>query len=329
MRRPRAPERSFAGGFFTGPSYGVSTIETVSAARTRALVALFAAVVGMTLAIASPAGAAQPKISPYKGFGTWIDIFDKPAFQKPKEVVAAIVARGVKTIYLETSNYSQDAAIVRPAATGKLLEAAHAAGLDVVAWYLPSFTRVKRDLTRSLAAIAFRSANGQAFDSFALDIESALVPSPGLRNTRLLTVSRGIRSAVGGTYPLGAIIPSPRGMQLSPTYWPAFPYSELAGIYDVILPMSYYTYRVKGGTAVRRYTMKSIAIIRAETRKPQIPIHMIGGVASSTSPAEARGFMKAIAACHPYGYSLYDYYTTSAAAWTALRDVPATGGACS
>ncbi len=171
---------------------------------------MFAAVVGMTLAMASPAGAAQAKISPYKGFGTWIDIFDKPAFQKPKEVVAAIVARGVKTIYLETSNYSQDVAIVRPAATGKLLEAAHAAGLDVVAWYLPSFTRVKRDLSRSLAAIAFRSANGQAFDSFALDIESALVSSAALRNTRLLTVSRGIRAGgrryipARGDHPLAA-----------------------------------------------------------------------------------------------------------------------------
>lgn len=329
MRWPSGTDRAYASGTpdLTAPSYPVSRIAWVNAAITRVLAVVLVALA--TAVLGSTASAGQRKIAPYAGLGTWIDIFDKPAFQQPKKVVAAVAARGVKTIYLETSNYSQDTTIVRPAATGALLEAAHAAGLDVVAWYLPSFTKTKRDLARSLAAVNFRSAKGQTFDSFALDIESALVASPSVRNARLLTVSRQIREAVGGKYALGAIIPSPRGMQLSPTYWPGFPYASLAGIYDVILPMSYYTYRVEGGSAVRKYTARSIAIIRAETGRPGIPIHMIGGVASSTSTAEARGFMKAIAACQPYGYSLYDYYTTSNATWSALGSPPAASGTCS
>jgi len=298
----------------------------MSARPQRALILTLA--LAVLLALASQAGAAPRKIAPYAGLGTWVDIYDKPAFRSPKQTVAAIAARGVETIYLETSNYSQKVAIMRPAATGALLDAAHAAGLEVVAWYLPSFTKVKRDLSRSLAAIDFRSTTGERFDSFALDIESALVASPALRNTRLLTISRKIRAEAGRAYPLGAIIPSPRGMQLSPSYWPAFPYAQLAGIYDVILPMSYYTYRVKGGAAVRDYTARSIAIIRAKTGKPAIPIHMIGGLGGSTSAGEARGFMKAIATCKPYGYSLYDYYTTSEASWKALTKPPAAGGDC-
>ena len=125
-----------------------------------------------------------------------------------------------------------------------------------------------------------------------------------------------IRNAAPNGYALGAIIPSPRGMQLSPTYWPASPPSARA-VYDVMLPMSYFTYRVEGMGAVRAFTAKSITIIRQETGRSGIPIHMIGGVGDGTSAAEAAGFMAAIARCRPLGYSLYDYFTTSGPAWTA------------
>jgi hypothetical protein len=290
----------------------------------RALLVVAAAVALLLI----PASPGAGSIAPYKGLGTWIDIYDKRAFSQPAATVTAIAAKGVKTIYLETSNYRQATAILRPAATGRLIEAAHAAGLEVVAWYLPSFTKVSRDLARSLAAIRYRSPGGQKFDGFALDIESPAVASAALRTTRLLTLSRMIRERSPAGDSLGAIIPSPRGMELSPTYWPGFPYAQLSGIYDVMLPMSYFTYRVEGAAAVRAYTEKSIAIIRRETGKRRYPIHMIGGVADGTSRAEAEGFMKAIATCRPFGYSLYDYYTTGSGAWAELAAVPAVSGAC-
>jgi hypothetical protein len=295
--------------------------------RARLLFVIVAAAV-IALTAAAPAGAAKRAVSAYAGLGTWIDIYDKPAFDRPIETVAAIAARGVRTIYLETSNYRQTTAILRPAATGRLIEAAHAAGIEVVSWYLPSFRKISRDLTRSLTAIRFRTAGGEAFDGFALDIESPLVAPAELRTTRLLTLSRMLREKAPKSYTLGAIIPSPRGMQLSPTYWPGFPYADLGRIYDVFLPMSYFTYRVEGGSAVRAYTAKSISIIRDETGRPGIPIHMIGGVADGTSAVEAGGFMQAIARCKPLGYSLYDYHTTSAAAWAKLASIPAASGAC-
>ena len=63
------------------------------------------------------------------------------------------------------------------------------------------------------------------------------------RSVRLLGLSSALRKAVGPDYPLGAIIPSPRGMQLRPDYWPRFPYEGLARTYDVFMPMGYFTYR--------------------------------------------------------------------------------------
>ena len=200
--------------------------------------------VAASLCLAVPAGAAGPRdTSAYQGLGTWVDIWDGAQWAKPEAAVARMRDLGVTTLYLETSNYSQAVDLLRPAALGRFVDAAHANGLRIVAWYLPSFANVARDLRRSLAAVRFRSPKGEAFDSFALDIEAKVVPSAAKRSVRLLGLSRALRKAVGPDYPLGAIIPSPRGMQLNPKYWPRFPYAGLAKTYDVFMPMGYFTYR--------------------------------------------------------------------------------------
>ena len=116
-------------------------------------------------------------LDPYRGLGTWVDIYDTGVWADPEGAVAAIAARGARTVYLETSNYSQAVPIRRPALVARFLEAAHAQGLAVVAWYLPGFLDVARDVRRSLAAISFTTMSGQTFDGFGLDIESPAVRS--------------------------------------------------------------------------------------------------------------------------------------------------------
>src|SRR4029077_2122549 len=127
-------------------------------------------------------------------------------------------------LYLQTSNYTQRAAIVRPAALGRFVDAAHAAGLRVVAWYLPGFANPRLDAKRTLAALRFRSASGQAFDGFALDIEASIVRNVAVRKARLLSLTAFLRRAAPQNYPLGAIIPSPVGIRRHRHYWPGFPY---------------------------------------------------------------------------------------------------------
>jgi hypothetical protein len=199
-----------------------------------------------------------------------------------------------------------------------MLDAAHASGIDVVAWYLPSFRAGGRDLRRSMAAINFRSAGGQAFDAFALDIEWSGVRSVALRNRRALDLSRRLRAAVGPDYALGAIIPNPRGVELRRDYWQPFPYAELAAIYDVFVPMVYSTYRGDGPAVVTRDVSRSMTILRTATGRSDVPIHLIGGIADELSAAEARAFARNVATLRPIGWGLYDFSVTAPSAWAAL-----------
>jgi hypothetical protein len=279
---------------------------------------LFAALLAAALAVPSAAASAQRDLSAYAGLGTWLDLYATATWADPEGAVSTIAAHGARTLFLETGNYRQPVDLVRPQALGHFLDAAHAAGLRVVAWYLPSLADPRRDLRRSLAAIRFRSASGQRFDSFALDIEASVVKRVGLRNTQLLSLSVRLRAAAGGRYPLGAIVPSQVGMDLHPTYWPGFPYRALARTFDVFLPMAYFTYRGRSADFARSYVEASIAAIRVRTGEPTVPVHVIGGLSGGVGTAAALGFMQAVADCMPLGFSLYEFPTTTAVAWSAL-----------
>ncbi len=262
-------------------------------------------------------------LGPYRGLGTWVDIYDSDQWDHPARTVREAQALGVRTIYLETGNHARAEAIFRPRAASRMIEAAHAAGLEVVAWYLPGFRDLDQDLRRSLKAVEFTTPTGHGFDGFGLDIEANIVRSIPRRIDRMLRLSRRIRSAVGEAYALGAIIPSPRGMELSPGYWGSdFPYEELDALYDVFLPMGYYTYRTEGEAAAHDYTARSIQIIRRESGNRKAVIHPIGGLGADADRAEVRGFVRAAREYGTLGASFYDYATTRPGGWLELRKMP-------
>ena len=276
---------------------------------------------------AGSAGVAGPSLAAYRGLGTWVDIYDTTSWAHPETMVARMKARGVRTLYLETGNYRQAVDIVRPSGQARFIDAAHARGMKVVAWYLPSLLSLKKELRRSLAAINFRTPSGGQFDSFALDIEASNVKDIGLRNRRLLTLSSLIRDNVGASYPLGAIIPSPRGMQLVKGYWKPFPYADLALTYDVFLPMGYFSYRPTDLGGAYGYTMRNIALIRRATGDPDVPIHAIGGVGNDVSTSQVNAFVRATRDCRVSGASMYDFTTTVTGGWKYLRSVRVKPGA--
>lgn len=283
-------------------------------------------VVVLSVLLGAPsAGAAPPSrdLAAYTGLGTWLDIYaSKSAWRHPERQVAAMARDGARTLYLQTGNYKQSVDVVRRRAQGRFIDAAHAAGMRVVAWYLPSFSRAGQDERRALAAIDFQSPSGESFDGFALDIEATLVRPLRLRNQRLLQLSSRLRAAVGPSYALGAITPSPIGM--SPSYWPGIPYRALARSFDVFLPMAYSTYRVHGSRATLAYLSATVGAVRAASGNPDVPIHLIGGLSGGMGAGETAGFMRAVARCAPLGFSLYAFPRTSRAAWTALTaPVPA------
>jgi hypothetical protein len=261
--------------------------------------------------------------SVYSGLGTWISIFAAKAYTAPTATAMTMASHGVRTVYIETSNYSQKADIVRPEQLGALIDAVHAAGMRAVAWYLPGFVKPAVDLRRALAAVQFTSPSKARFDGFALDIESSAVRRATVRSARVVAFSQQLRDAVGADYPLGAIIPSPRGMQIKPAYWPAFPYAQLAETYDVFLPMVYWTYSVKGPDAAYGYLAWALALLRAGVGNADVPIHLVGGTSYRATVDEQKAFAQLVADDgHLTGWSLYDWFGTKPAVWKALAALP-------
>jgi len=265
----------------------------------------------------------DPAIGPFRGLGTWVDIYDDSAWAHPYRAVRGMAARGVRTLYLETSNFSRHDAFVFRGGVTSFVDAAHAFGVRIVAWYLPGLRDLAVDERRSLAAIRFATPSGHAFDGFGLDIEASVVTNPSTRTARLLKLSNDLRSAAGNGYPLGAIIPSPRRIDLAdPHYWPGFPYAELASIYDAILPMTYYTYRTSGGEEAHAYVTSVVQLLRRDVGDDLVPIHVIGGIANASSGAETRGFVHAVRERGVIGASFYTYPVTDAADWAELQEIP-------
>ena len=193
------------------------------------MLAVLAALAAVCLAVGSADASRTRDLSAYTGLATWLDVYDHAQWRAPEATVAAIAARSVKTLFLETGNSRQPTDVVRPRQLGRLVDAAHAAGLRVVAWYLPTLLYPPRDLRRVLAAVHLTTPAGGHFDSFALDIEASDVRTVTLRNTRLLALCEALRAAVGDAYPLGAIVPSAVGMERHPKYWPGFSVRRAGG----------------------------------------------------------------------------------------------------
>lgn len=288
----------------------------------RGLLALAVLAAALSPAVPARPGPGAPSLEAYRGLASWVDLFEARAWRRPAKAVADMAGHGVRTLFLETSNYSQRRAIADPAGVARFIEAAHDRDMAVVAWYLPGFLDVNRDLRRSVAAIGFRTPSGEAFDSFALDIEASVVDPPSRRTKRLLALSRRIRERAGPDYPLGAVIPSPVGIELAGDYWPGFPFAKLGAIYDVFVPMGYFTYHVKGARKVHDETAENIRMIREATGEEAVPIHVIGGIADEASAAEMRAFVQAIREHGVLGASLYNWSLTREHDWAELADVP-------
>jgi hypothetical protein len=272
-----------------------------------------AAVLGLTAA--APAAGQGNASSTYDGLGAWIDIYDHRPWQRPELTVRALARRGVGTVFVQTSNYRQRRALHRPDALTRLLAAAERLGLRTVAWYLPGFDRPGRDWRRVKTAVTHVTPRGDRFDGFALDIEATVVGDIAVRNARMLNLSRRLRRLVGEQAALGAIVPDP----VTQRYWPRFPYRSVRALYDVFLPMAYWTPHLRGAARVYRYTSAAVRLIRLRTADAAVPVHVVGGIANQASATDVAAFTRAALEAGAAGASLYDAAITSAAQWAPLE----------
>ncbi|HWH34974.1 MAG TPA: hypothetical protein VNT56_06580 [Acidimicrobiales bacterium] len=279
---------------------------------------------------------AERDLDSYRGLGAWIDVFDfAPAYQDPgqspavtAEAVDILDRYGVDTIYLQAARLDPRSpeGIVDTELVGELLARARRAGMRVVGWYLPKFADLDADVAR-VEAIRRFAYQGHRFDGVALDIEWRQdVPDHAERNVRLVELSRRLRD-LAGDEALGAIVPPPVLLEVvNRDNWPDFPWPELAGLYDVWLPMSYWTLRTaaSGYRDGYAYTEENIRRMRANLGDPDAAVHPIGGVADEATAESYRGFVRAADEAGSVGLSVYDYVTTLGDGWNVLTE--ATGG---
>ena len=281
--------------------------------------ALRVAAILITLALAPhPARTAQAGPVAYSGSGVWIDRYDFARLEDPEFAVAEMADHGVRTLYVETASWKvpNRVDIVAPGPTQDLIAAAHANDMKVVAWYLPGFKSLRTDMRRVRAALAFRTPDGQAFDSFALDIEANEVNPVSRRNAALLRLSRMIRREAGPSYELGAIVPDQRSTSRGNVLWPAFPYAATAEYYDVFLPMAYSTFnRARGAAGVYRYTADNVRFVQRATGRP---VHVIGGLTDAMTHAEQAAVARASRDAGAIGASLYKFPLYDSGSWAAL-----------
>jgi hypothetical protein len=273
------------------------------------IVVVAALTVGATVLLAFVAAtyaSAGRSLAPFRGAGTWVSIYDTAALRNPEAVVTRLQAHGIHTLFLETSNDRQRSGVAHPVATGRFLQAAHRAGIDVVGWYLPSFVSPRADVRRALQGARFRSPEGDGFDAFALDIESTKVRTLRVRTARAVAVARAVRASLPRRLALGAITIDPAGA----TYWRGYPFRELARSVDVFLPMEYFTARTRGARRVAAYASANVRLVRGLAGDPLVPVHPIGGEARHASLPELRAFLQA--SRNEVGVSLWEYGETSA-----------------
>ena len=273
-------------------------------------------------------------ISVYRGLGTWVDAYDfSPQYQPngtpppvTPESMDDLAAVGVKTLYLQAAkdDIRSPGDLVNPEILGPMLNRAHARGIKVVAWYLPKFYDLDSDMRRFLAMRDFR-ANGEGFDGIGNDIEwTRDVPNHAERSLRLIELSRRLRAAMGSAAVSAIPLPPVLIETINPRYWPGFPWRELAPLYDVWMPMSYWTFRTKssGYRDAYRYTAENVHRTRTNLGLPNAVVHPAGGTDNKSNDDDYRGFVRACVDTGSVGGSIYDWRTTPMGSYGILRGVP-------
>jgi len=280
-------------------------------------------------------------LDPYRGLGTWVDSYDFDPAYVPGDITVApsdladMAAHGVRTVFLQSSRSDRRAIglVSDPWLLAGFLLAADRTGMAVVAWYLPKWSDDDEDLDRLLAIDRF-SVLGRRFDGLAVDIEWNRDGLGAIeRSDRLVDLSDRLRRTVGDD-PLGAIVMPPVITdEINLAYWPGFPWGEVAPLYDVWLPMGYWSFRSEEHADPAFYVAQNIRRLRADLDDPEALVHAIGGIGAADGSAlvdpgeplatidDLAPFVGALVSEGAVGGSIYDWATMGSRSRRLLADL--------
>lgn len=244
-------------------------------------------------------------LSSISGKGMWLTVW--PGARVDVSAIVATARRsGLHQLWLRTGS-SQDGFYGGPTLEA-LVPAAHAAGIDVIAWDFPTMSDPTVDATR--AADALRDGA----DGFAVDIESA-AEGTYLTPRRVAYYLSLVRAAAGDR-PVVAVVPRPL------RYWlDSYPYAAEAPFVDAFAPMVYWSCTEPGRAVLE--AIRGLARLR-----PVVPIGQDYNMASEggrrglPSGREIWRFLDVARRGGALGASLYDLESGGPTQLAALAGYP-------
>lgn len=267
-------------------------------------------------------GPSPARVVPFKGLGAWWDVWDwSPTFTNGSapfgvSSVDRLAAAGVQTLYIQTATFRHPATVLDESLLRRIIVRAHSKGMKVVGWYLPQFLDKQVDISRISAMV------GLGVDGIGIDIESTDNPDISDRTAKLLDEVRFLR-LLHPDVPMAAIPVTPTIWDvLNRSWWPRFPYVELAKYFDAWMPMAYWSYRRAGSFPEwgdpYLYTAESVTRLRTLTGRPNLPVHPIGGEGTGMTVDDAARMAIAVSDTGAIGGSVYDDRITPQAVYPAL-----------
>jgi len=152
------------------------------------------------------------------------------------------------------------------------------------------------------------------------------------RSARLVELSENLRRNLGDRV-LGAIVMPPVVTDvINPNFWPEFPWADLENLYDVWLPMNYWSFRTEEHADPNYYNSENIKLLRKNLENRDIFVHPIGGVGLADGTAlpdpgeplatidDLEGFVSSLTVSDAIGGSIYDWATTGSVARKQLAE---------
>jgi len=247
------------------------------------------------------------------GKGMWLYNFDRSDGGNVAGMIHRAQMTGLTHLYVRTG--STHDGFYAQGVLNRILPAAHAAGIRVYGWDFPYLDDYRVDVDRAMAAITYRTPDGQSLDGFSADIETR-------REGVNINVATGtaygtlLRQRAGNDYPLIATVPRPN------PHLHDYPFAEVAQHFDAVAPMIYWLNRDPVHDV-----LEAMPVLKT-LGKPIMPVGQAydgspeGGKPGVPSPAELGGFMRASADTGASAVSFWSWQAADQPAWDTIQTAP-------
>ncbi|WIG57450.1 MAG: hypothetical protein OJF49_000194 [Ktedonobacterales bacterium] len=262
----------------------------------------------------------KPIWTPVAGKGMWFTNYLTHHADIATLMHAAKLA-GITHIYAEVaiSTYG----FYAPNSLDRLLPAAHAAGIAVIAWVYPYLKDISADVRMTQQVANYVTPTGDHPDGIATDVEEVD------DSASVYTYGQLLRALLGSDTLLVSAVYHP----FAQSY---YPYAAIAASWNVIAPMDYWHSRAGrqySAQDVERFVSRSITTIRAALgslgTNAMLPIEELGqtydmftddGIGGQNSPtgAEITADMQSAHELGCIGVSFFEWQTATQDEWAAV-----------